>query len=113
MKKFIKKIYHPSIKKKIFVNNIIKICQIRNRIIYRIKLSKSKKKYKLLQDRLKNNEKSVNQFQNGLRQIRKIRVKRGKRKDLSQAKKIQNIVNNIFQNKIKQILIYYKIYSHK
>ena len=77
------------------------------------KIEQIKKEINLLQDRLKNNEKSINQFQNGLRQIRKIRVKRGKRKDLSQAKKIQNIVNNIFQNKIKQILIYYKIYSHK
>ena len=56
-----------------------------------------------MQDRLKKNEKSVNQFQNGLRHIRKIWVKKGKRTDLSQTKKIQNIVKNIFQNKIKQI----------
>ena len=50
----------------------------------------------LLQDRLKINEKSLNQFQNGLRCIQKIWVKKGKRKDLSQTKKIQNIFKNIF-----------------
>ena len=56
-----------------------------------------------MQGRLKRNEKSLNQFRNGLRQIRKIRVKKGKRTDLSQTKKIQNIVKDIVQNKIKQI----------
>ena len=35
------------------------------------------KEINLLQDRLKKNEKSLNQFQNGLRHIRKIRVKKG------------------------------------
>ena len=55
-----------------------------------------------MQGRLKRNEKSLNQFRNGLRQIRKIRVKKGKRTDLSQTKKIQNIVKDIVQNKIKQ-----------
>ena len=45
------------------------------------------KEINLLQDRLKKNEKSLNQFQNGLRHIRKIRVKKGKRTDLSQIKK--------------------------
>ena len=36
-------------------------------------------------------------------QIRRIRVKKGQRTNLSQTKKIQNTVKNIFQNKIKQI----------
>ena len=45
------------------------------------------KEINLLQDRLKIIEKSLNQFQNGLRHIRKIRVKKGKRTDLSQIKK--------------------------
>ena len=62
-----------------------------------------KKEIDLLQDRLKKNEKSLNQFQNGLMYIRRIRIKKGQRTDLSQTKKIQNIVKNIFQNKIKQI----------
>ena len=57
----------------------------------------------LLQDLLKKNEKSQNQFQNGLMQIGRIRVKKGQRTNLSQTKKIQNIVKNISQNKIKQI----------
>ena len=36
-------------------------------------------------------------------QIGRIRVKKGQRTNLPQTKKIQNIVKNIFQNKIKQI----------
>ena len=41
----------------------------------------------LLQDRLKKNEKSRNQFQNGLKQIRTIRVKKGKRRIFLKPKK--------------------------
>ena len=61
------------------------------------------KEINLLQGRLKKNEKSLNQFRNGLRYGRKIRLKKGKRADLSQTKKMQNIVADIVQNKIKQI----------
>ena len=61
------------------------------------------KEINLLQDRLKKNKKSQNQFQNGLMQIGRIRVKTGKSMDLFQTKKIRNLVRNIFQNKIKQI----------
>ena len=62
------------------------------------------KEINLLQDLLKKNEKSLNQFQNGLMQIGRIRVQKGQKTNLSQTKKkIQNIVKNIFQNKIKQI----------
>ena len=57
----------------------------------------------LLQHLLKKNEKSQNQFQNGLMQIGRIQVKKGQRTNLSQTKKIQNIVQNIFQNNIEQI----------
>ena len=46
----------------------------------------------LLQDRLKKNEKSLNQFQNGLMHIRRTQVKKRQRTDLSQTKEIQNIV---------------------
>ena len=56
-----------------------------------------------MQDLLKKNQKIQNQFQNGLMQIRTIQVKKGQRTNLSQTKKIQNIVKNIFQNKIEQI----------
>ena len=61
------------------------------------------KEINLLQDLLKKNEKSQNQFQNGLMQIGRIRVKKGQRTYLSQTKKIQNIFKDIFHNKIKQI----------
>ena len=61
------------------------------------------KEISLLQDRLKINEKSKNQFQNGLMRIGGIQVKQGQKTNLSQTKKIQNIVKNIFQNKIKHI----------
>ena len=62
-----------------------------------------KKERDLWQGRHKKNEKSQNQFQNGLMHIGRIRVKKGQRTDLSQTKKIQNIVKNILQNKIQQI----------
>ena len=61
------------------------------------------KEINLLQDRLKKNEKSLNQFENGLMQIRRIEVKKRQRTNLSQTKKMQNIVRNIFQNKVEQI----------
>ena len=57
----------------------------------------------LLQDLLKKNKKRKNQFQNGLMQIGRIRVKNGKSTDFFQTKIIQNIVRNIFQKNIKQI----------
>ena len=56
----------------------------------------------LLQNTFKKNEKSVNQFKKGLMDIRRIRVKKEQRMDLSQTKNIQNIVRNILQNKIDQ-----------
>ena len=46
-----------------------------------------KKEIDLLQNRLKKNEKSQNQFKNGLMHIGSIRVKKGQRTDLSQTKK--------------------------
>ena len=72
-----------------------------NNIQYEIE--QIKKEIDLLQDRLKKNEKSQNQFQYGLMHVRKTRVKKGQRTDLSQTKEIQNIVKDILQNKIKQI----------
>ena len=52
---------------------------------------------------LKKNKKSKNQFQNGLMQIGRIPIKKGKSMDFFQTKKIRNIVRNIFRKKIKQI----------
>ena len=61
------------------------------------------KEISLLQDRLQVNEKSLNQFQNGLMQIGRIRVKQGQKTNLFQTKRIQKIVKDIFKNKIKHI----------
>ena len=61
------------------------------------------KEINLLQDRLKKNEKSQSQFQNGLMHIGRIRVKKGLKTDLSQTKKTQNIVKNTLKNKIEQV----------
>ena len=62
-----------------------------------------KKEIDLLQDILKKNEKGLNQFRNRLMHIKRIRVKKGQRTDLSQTKEIQDKVKDIFQSKIKQI----------
>ena len=61
------------------------------------------KEMNLLQDLIKKNEKSLNQFKNGFMQIGRIRVKKGKSTDLFQTKTIRNIFRNVFQNKIQQI----------
>ena len=53
------------------------------------------KEINLLQDRLNKNEKCQNQFQNGLMNIKRIRVRKGRRTDLFQPKEIQNIVKDI------------------
>ena len=55
-----------------------------------------------LQGRLKINEKSLNQFQNGLMQIRRIQVKKGQMTNLSQTKKIQNIVKIYFKIRLSK-----------
>ena len=57
------------------------------------------KEISLLQDRLKINEKSINKFQNVLTRIGRLRL----RKNLFENKKIQNILKDIFKNKIKYI----------
>ena len=67
------------------------------------KIQNINKEIRSLQDRLKMNEKSLNQFQNGLTRIGIIRIKQGQRKNLSLTKKIQKILKDIFKNKIKYI----------
>ena len=47
----------------------------------------SNKEINLLQDVLRKNEKSKNQFQNGLMRIGRLRVKQGQRTNLSKTKK--------------------------
>ena len=61
------------------------------------------KEISLLQDRLMINEKSLNQFENGLTRIGRIRTKQGQRENLSLTKKMQNILKDTFKNKIKYI----------
>ena len=78
-------------KKKHFVYNI----NMPNKQQYN-EIEHINKEINLLQDLLKKNEKNQNQFQNGLMQIRRIRVKKGQDKSFSNQK---NIMKNIFQNK--------------
>ena len=61
------------------------------------------KEISLLQDRLKMNEKNLNQFQNGLTRIGRLRLKQGQKTNLSLTKKIQKMLKDIFKNKIKYI----------
>ena len=61
------------------------------------------KEISLSQDRLKINEKSLNQFKNGLRRIGRLRLKQGQKTNLSKTKKMQEALKYIFENKIKLI----------
>ena len=56
-----------------------------------------------MEDRLKINAKSLNQFQNGLTRIGRLRLKQGQKTNLSLTKKIQKILKDIFKIKIKYI----------
>ena len=67
------------------------------------------KEISLLQDRLKKNEKSLNQFKNGLKPIGRLQSKQRKKKNLFKTKKIQKALKDIFKSKInliKKRLIY-------
>ena len=61
------------------------------------------KEISLLEDRMKINKESKNQFKNVLVRIKKIRLKQGQRTNLSETKKVQKIFEDIFKNKIKNI----------
>ena len=61
------------------------------------------KEISLLQDRLDINEKSLNQFKNGLKRIGRLRLKQGQKTNLSKTKKMQEALKDIFKNKIKLI----------
>ena len=97
-----KKIYKKNLpiwyKKIVFVYGInMQNLQQNSEIMY------IKNEINLLQDLLKKTEKIQYQFQNVLARIGNIRVKKGQGTNLFKTRKIQNIVRNIFQNKIKQI----------
>ena len=61
------------------------------------------KEISLLQDRLKINEKSLNQFKNGLRRIGRLRLKQGQKTNLSKTKKMQEALKVIFKKNINLI----------
>ena len=61
------------------------------------------KEISLLQDRLKINEKSLNQFKNGLRRIGRLRLKQGQKTNLFKTKKMQEALKVIFKKKINLI----------
>ena len=108
----IKRFYHLNIyNKKIFKKNL-PIWYKKIVFVYSINMQNLqqnseimyiKNEINLLQDLLKKTEKIQYQFQNVLAQIGNIRVKKGQGTNLFKTRKIQNIVRNIFQNKIKQI----------
>ena len=54
------------------------------------------KEISLLQDRLKINKKSLNQFKNGLRRIGRLQLKQGQKTNLSKPKKMQEALNFVF-----------------
>ena len=73
------------------------------------KIESINKEISLLQDRLKRNEKSLNQFKNGLKRIGRLRSKQRKKTNLFKTKKIQEALKDIFKSKInliKKRLIY-------
>ena len=108
----IKRFYHLNIyNKKIFKKNL-PIWYKKIVFVYSINMQNLqqnseimyiKNEINLLQDLLKKTEKIQYQFQNVLVRIGNIRVKKGQGTNLFKTRKIQNIVRNIFQNKIKQI----------
>ena len=61
------------------------------------------KEISLLQDRLKINEKSLNQFKNGLRRIGRLRLKQGEKTNLSKIKKSARSIEGYIKKNIKLI----------
>ena len=61
------------------------------------------KEISLLQDKFKINEKSLNQFKNGLRRIGRLRLKQWQKTNLSKAKKMQEALKLILKKKINLI----------
>ena len=58
------------------------------------------KEISLLQDRLKINEKSLNQFKNGLWRIGRLRLKQRQKTNISKTKKMQGALKVTFKKKI-------------
>ena len=64
------------------------------------RIENNSKEISLLQDRLEINQKSLNQFKNGLRLIGRLRLKQGQQTNLSKTKKMQEVLKDIFKNKL-------------
>ena len=67
------------------------------------------KEISLLQDRLEINKKSLNQFKNGLRRVRRLRLKQGQKTNLSETKKTQEALRIYLKIRLsitKKSLIY-------
>ena len=67
------------------------------------RIENNSKEISLLQDRLEINQKSLNQFKNGLRQIGRLRLKQGQKTNLFKTKKMQEALKVIFKKKINLI----------
>ena len=67
------------------------------------KIENINKEISLLEDRLKINEGSKNQFKNVLMRIKSLRLKQGQRTNLSETKKVQKIFWDIIKNNTKNI----------
>ena len=89
---------HKIIKKKLFFVHSIKMPIINQNN----EIESINKEISLLQDRLKINEKSLNQFKNGLRRIGRLRLKQGQKTNLSKTKKMQEALRT--HSKIRLIL---------
>ena len=86
IKKFIKKFTTTPVQKNFFSGYSINISNTQQNNIQH-GIEQINKEINLLPDRLKKNGKSLNQFQNELLQIGRMRVKKGQRTDLSKTKK--------------------------
>ena len=67
------------------------------------------KEISLLQDRFQVNKNSLNQFKNGLRRIRRLRLKQGQKTNLSETKKTQEALRIYLKIRLsitKKSLIY-------
>ena len=90
---------HKIIKKKLFFVHSIKMPNVNQNN----ETESINKEISLLQDRFKINEKSLNQFKNGLRRIGRLWLKQGQKTNLSGTKKLPKIFKDIFKIKIKNI----------
>ena len=76
---------HKNYKKKFFLVHSINMSNINQNN----EIESINKEISLFQDRLKINEKGLNQFENGLRRIERLRLKQGQKTNLSKTKKMK------------------------